>query len=178
LYANASRVERGLGVSEAYFSSWADTGDQVEKEVATNYELGFHYEANNFSFGVEVFDQKIEDVVNYSDGDTVIYSSYASASGRTWVFELDYAFENADVSLGWRTRLVEGMGTIGGYEFDTYATSDIFGEWSPTEHVSITLSINNLFDRDYKDHLTLYNSSPTTQDDIGRDIRLSVAYKF
>ncbi|WPJ94156.1 TonB-dependent receptor [Coraliomargarita algicola] len=215
LYANASRVERGLGVSEAYFSSWADTGDQVEKEVATNYELGFNYEANNFSFGVEVFDQKIEDVVNYSDGDTlgdiktqgysahfgysfnqwyaqisvseadpeldgetVIYSSYASASGRTWVFELDYAFENADASLGWRTRLVEGMGTIGGYEFDTYATSDIFGEWSPTEHVSVTLSINNLFDRDYKDHLTLYNSSPTTQDDIGRDIRLSVAYKF
>ena len=56
MYANASRVERGLGVSEAYFSSWADTGDQVEKEVATNYELGFHYEANNFSFGVEVFD--------------------------------------------------------------------------------------------------------------------------
>lgn len=222
LYANAARVERGLGVSEAYFSTWSDDATGLEKETANNYEVGFKYDNGTFSFGGEFFYQDIRDVISYGfveplgdiktvgysahvgyrrenftatlavteadpelNGETVIYNPYGSASGRTWVLDLAYNVPDCHLSFGWRTRLVEGLGTVkdtrgDAYKLRTYATSDVYLQWMPTgnDDWTVNVSVNNLFDRYYKDHITLYNDWEGSQPDPGRDVRIDLTYRF
>ena len=62
VYANASYVVRGVGVTESYFVD-RDTNDpNLKAETAENYEIGLTYDDDKLFFGVELFKQEINEV--------------------------------------------------------------------------------------------------------------------
>ena len=66
VYANASRVVRGMGVEESYFVFYKDSIEPgIKEEIAENYEIGFTYDDNSLFFGLELFHQEINDVLDY-----------------------------------------------------------------------------------------------------------------
>ncbi|MBK1649679.1 TonB-dependent receptor domain-containing protein [Rhabdochromatium marinum] len=61
-----------------------------------------------------------------------------------------------------------------------YTLSDIRAEWQPVaiKDLTLTLAINNLFDRKYADQTSIINSTTGVIDEPGRDIRLAMSYRF
>ena len=97
LYGNASRIERGRGVSEAYFASFVDPAlgeNGPDKEVAQNYEGGFSYDDGSLFFGLEVFKQEVKDVISQ---DWLYIIGDVETTGYT--AHVGYNYENLTVKL-------------------------------------------------------------------------------
>jgi len=68
-----------------------------------------------------------------------------------------------------------------------YAIHDLYAQWLPmqSQDLRVTLTVNNLFDKDYLNHATNADFSQFADfeniiglPDPGRDVRLSVAWQF
>jgi len=133
------------------------------------------------------------------DASRYMYSSSANSIGHTLTMSLDYqASEN--LALGWSAEFVKGFTgdtvTINDtdgttytldYKKKGYAVHDIYARWQPMsdEQLTLTLSVNNLFDKQYISHASLedFTSNPGWENIVGsaesgRDIRLSAALRF
>ncbi len=114
-----------------------------------------------------------------------------TAIGDTWVVNVNYQ-PTSNLDFGWNAQLVERLEDVapgdpagGGFpEKSGYGVHDVYGRWLPLQDdtLALTLSIKNVFDKYYYDHgsYVQYVGSPIAQGfaNAGRDVRLSVNYKF
>ena len=107
--------------------------------------------------------------------------------GRTWTTGLSYQFDNPNLEIGWRGRYVQNAGyapTSRGSDVALnvvragYGVNDIFANWKPTgkDDLNVNFSVNNVFDKNYKPHSQ--RAGANTLSEPGRDVRLSVNYRF
>lgn len=134
------------------------------------------------------------------DASRYMYGSSANSIGDTLAFTLDYQ-ATPSLQLGWSAELVKGFNgdtihindTIYGDTYDLnyrkkgYAVHDIYARWMPMadDQLTVTLSVNNLFDKQYISHASIadFTQNPGWDGIIGspsegRDIRLSAALRF
>lgn len=122
------------------------------------------------------------------------YGSTAANIGDTLVLSLDYEMSDT-FQAGWSAEFVKGMYDLESYidlydtniEYDKpgYAVHNIYAKWLPLgdDQLTVSLAINNLFDKEYLSHAAVDDwtdtwSNISGQNAAGRDIRLSAAYKF
>lgn len=121
------------------------------------------------------------------NGDTADIVTTAIPMGRTWTTGLSYQFDNPNLEIGWRGRYVQNAGyapTSRGSDVALnvvragYGVNDIFANWKPTgkDDLNVNFSVNNVFDKNYKPHSQRAGASALSEP--GRDVRLSVNYRF
>lgn len=128
--------------------------------------------------------------VDELDANAYDHGGIANSIGNTWTTRLDYQLNNV-WSLGWSGHFVERLDNIetsqGDLDKPGYAIHDIYAQWLPLENqdLRVTLTVNNLFDKDYLNHATNADFSQFADfeniiglPDPGRDVRLSVAWQF
>lgn len=117
-----------------------------------------------------------------SDGDM----SVGTATGNEWVADVQHQLPAQNLTLGWSGTFVHRLTKVatGRAEKPGYSNHDVYVRWLPTatDDLSLTLTVNNLFDKQYLDHAS-YGVSTDSGDVIGlpeagRDIRLSLAARF
>ena len=123
-----------------------------------------------------------------------VYGSSATSIGDTLVLDLAWQFSN-ELEMGWRATHVEGINNIklnvGGESLTVnkpgYDLHDIYARWQPmgANKLTLTLSVNNLFDEHYRNHSSVEDFSANPgygliqgSTEAGRDIRLSAAVRF
>ena len=107
--------------------------------------------------------------------------------GRTWTARVDWALPTRHSEISFRSRYVESeansISTTAPAK-PAYAVADIHLNTHPfgNPHVTLSLSVNNAFDRFYYDHSTYSFHAGTGKyigfPDKGREFVLSAAYKF
>ncbi|MDQ8192834.1 TonB-dependent receptor [Coraliomargarita sp. SDUM461004] len=159
---------------------WGNAGDaRVE---GYEIEIGKEWEDVRLSFGVWEADNSLNGD-RLTDGNLGLGTSI----GRTWTAKLDYALPQYRLNTGVRARLVESEPNdiaADAPDKDGYFVTDVHANWVPFEGTPLTLSlsINNLFDEYYYDQAT-YGYSSRTGSNIGfaskgREFVVSAAYKF
>jgi len=125
------------------------------------------------------------------------HGSKGTSIGDTLVVDVNYQLNSA-WTLGWTGQMVSSL-DAGHYAFtwagapagetdvekEGYSTHDIYARWSPMidDTLVVNLTVKNMLDENYLNHaspedLTELYVNTSGQNDPGRDIRLSVAYKF
>ena len=121
------------------------------------------------------------------NGDTADIVTTAIPMGRTWTTGLSYQFDNPNLEIGWRGRYVQNAGyapTSRGSDVALnvvragYGVNDIFANWKPTgkDDLNVNFAVNNVLNKNYKPHSQRAGASSLPEP--GRDIRLSVNYRF
>lgn len=125
--------------------------------------------------------------VDGDDANAYDHSGAANTIGNTLIANLDYQI-NPELAIGWVGNFVQGEDDIdtsaGEINKPGYAVHDVYAQWTPAniEQLTVNFGINNLFDKEYLDHASVGDF--TEYFDIagyaapGRDVRLSVAWKF
>lgn len=114
-----------------------------------------------------------------SDDDMAIGTSV----GDTWVANLNYQATDS-LELGWTGRFAERLTNVANDypEKAGYGVNDVYARWQPLvdDQLTLALRVNNLFDKQYADHASYGDATDVAQGlpDPGRDIRLSVSYRF
>ncbi|MFA0812341.1 TonB-dependent receptor [Microbulbifer epialgicus] len=138
------------------------------------------------------------------DGETVEgyeHNGVANARGDTWNFAANYAF-SSKLELGWNLTIVQDLNNIkvlrrstevgwadGVAEVDKpgYEVFDVYLHWEPLadDSLNVNLAVQNLFNEHYRDHSSVADYGHISGYDMvagiyeaGRDIRLSVDYRF
>ncbi|WP_299773213.1 TonB-dependent receptor [uncultured Pseudoteredinibacter sp.] len=116
------------------------------------------------------------------DGNLGIGTSF----GDTLVINANYRFPDQNLELGWSGRFVQEMDDVQEDYIPkpAFNTQDVYLEWLPMgdEQLSVNLTVSNALDKYYLDHGT-FGYDPDSQRTIGlpepgRDMRLTLAYKF
>ena len=115
----------------------------------------------------------------------------AHSVGRTWTAGLAYRFDRPNLEIGWRGRFVQSrIGTPSrgatASEGTTekragYGVNDIYANWKPTgkDDLNVNFAVNNVGNKYYYSHSQRSSSSSgNSLPEPGRDIRLSVNYRF
>ncbi|MDK2125150.1 TonB-dependent receptor domain-containing protein [Parachitinimonas caeni] len=147
-----------------------------------NASVGFLQGPWSASLGVSYARPKLNDQP-LADSDALLLGN---ATGRIWVNQLDYHLSAWHLKLGWTGRYVEklthvpqGVGSKPGYQ-----VHDVYARWLPTgkDNLNLTLTVKNLFDRQFYDQGSFgYHprwGKVAGLPEPGRDVRVSVAYKF
>ncbi len=68
----------------------------------------------------------------------------------------------------------------GDEEKPAYVTHDIRAQWAPAscQDLTVTLTVNNVFDKRYSDHSSYLLNSGDSMLEPGRDVRLGAGYSF
>ncbi|MGJ8647262.1 MAG: TonB-dependent receptor domain-containing protein [Marinomonas colpomeniae] len=197
---NTNRLEVGFGVYQSTINDvigltlpWGKVYTNLEDPIETNgYYLDVTYRLNSLIAGLHFHSA---DTVSGDDIVTrYVYGSTANSIGDTLALSLDYEF-NKKFKVGWSAEMVKGIHDIdldvGGTELNIdkpgYTTHDIYAQWVPLkdDSLTLTLTVNNLFDKEYLSHASVADYTDHTgyeaiigSYEAGRDIRLSAAYKF
>jgi len=124
------------------------------------------------------------------DANAYDHGGIANSIGNTLSAKLDYQL-NSTWSFGWNGHFVERLKDVktsqGDLDKPGYAIHDLYAQWLPmqSQDLRVTLTVNNLFDKDYLNHATNADFSQFADfeniiglPDPGRDVRLSVAWQF
>lgn len=147
----------------------------------SGYELGARYRADNgLRFNVGVSHSKPK-----RNGEVADSATTAMPVGRTWTAGVGYRFNDAKLEVGYRGRFVEnggynppsrGSGGSSLVNRPGYGVSDLYANWEPMKDLNVNLSINNLFDKNYRSHSQRTGINSLAE--AGRDIRLNFNYSF
>ena len=113
--------------------------------------------------------------------------------GRTWTAGLSYRFDNPNLELGARHRLVEDVTGQSVWQTqvstgrpqvlndlslkrDGYNVTDIYANWKPfnNDKVNINFAVNNVGNKLYRSH----SGSITHLYEAGRDFRIGVNFTY
>jgi len=158
---------------------WRNVGDA---EV-DGYEFEAGYQNDRFSLSLGVWDAENElNGEPLADGNLGLGTNI----GRTWLGNFDYTFHQVEASLGMNLRYVEEEDNDidpAAPDKDAYFLANIYANWYPTDAMTVSLKVTNLFDEFYFDHATYtwigrgfntYAGYPS----MGREIVGSVSYRF
>ncbi|UNU72824.1 TonB-dependent siderophore receptor [Moraxella nasovis] len=146
------------------------------------YELGVSYKDRNWTARAGVAQSKPRLYDTHKDKLLSANPEFAVQTGRTWTGSLAYQFNEPNLELGARVRVVEGASesvlardtapTIR----DAYNTGDIFANWKPygNDTLNVNFAVNNIANKLYYPH----SQRGTTLPAVGRDFRVGVNYKF
>ncbi len=110
-----------------------------------------------------------------------------TAIGDTLTASIDHALPEVNMELGWSAEFVQRLTEIPSDRFEKsgYAVHDVYAKWYPqgNEDLSLTLTVKNLFDKQYLSHASY---GVDTDDGVtiigleepGRDVRLTLAARF
>nr|VFK56687.1 MAG: iron complex outermembrane recepter protein [Candidatus Kentron sp. TUN]VFK63407.1 MAG: iron complex outermembrane recepter protein [Candidatus Kentron sp. TUN] len=99
-------------------------------------------------------------------------------TGEKWDFGVKFRLVSRQMRVDDNAAVGSGLdvGKTPGFE-----TVDIFGAWRPEKHWKLKFGIDNLFDRDFAEHLNRANAFDVTQvqiDEPGRSIWMTVSTEF
>jgi len=146
------------------------------------------YEWDNLSAGISFAYQQAE--LNGRELNAVDSNGFGNSIGNTLMADLRYTVNN-DLELGWFGRFVQGIDNLeaadGSVNKPGYGVHDVYARWLPTsdEDLSLTLTVKNLFDKQYIDHASTGDYTHLSGYDIvignpepGRDVRLTMAWRM
>jgi hemoglobin/transferrin/lactoferrin receptor protein len=156
------------------------------------FELGHRWEKLMAKIGYHYNDANVDGI----DANAYDHNGIANTVRNTVTAQLDYQF-NPQWTFGWNARFVQGRDDIDygdqvtypDVEVDQpgYGVHDFYTQWLPSlsEVVRITLTVRNIFNKDYIDHASVADFTDVPQyglvrgyNEPGRDVRLSVAWQF
>jgi len=118
------------------------------------------------------------------------HNGLGTSIGDTLILHADYAAAPG-LELGWQGRFVRGLNnldtSVGEIDKPGYGVHDVYARWTPEsmKALNLTLTVKNLFDKDYLDHATNEDfqhidgyGGIVGSKEAGREIRVSVAYRF
>ena len=109
-----------------------------------------------------------------------------TAFGDTLTVNSNYVLDQLNLELGWNARFVKALTDVPSTHPDKpgYGVHDMYVEWSAMadDQLIVNLSVNNVFDKYYFDHGTFGYDTDEMENiglpEPGRDVRLTVSYKF
>ena len=152
------------------------------------YEFGANYRWRGLTarMGVAYSDPKHHYLFESYDINTKAHSV-----GRTWTAGLAYRFDRPNLEIGWRGRFVQsriGKPSRGATASEGttekragYGVNDIYANWKPTgkDDLNVNFAVNNVGNKYYYSHSQRSSSSSgNSLPEPGRDVRLSVNYRF
>lgn len=152
------------------------------------YEFGANYRWRGLTarMGVAYSDPKHHYLFGSYDINTKAHSV-----GRTWTAGLAYRFDRPNLEIGWRGRFVQsriGKPSRGATASEGttekragYGVNDIYANWKPTgkDDLNVNFAVNNVGNKYYYSHSQRSSSSSGySLPEPGRDVRLSVNYRF
>lgn len=159
---------------------WRNTGDA--KVEGYEFEVGRRWRHVNASLGVWESDTSFNGRA-LTDADLGLGTSI----GRTWLARIDWSLPRQHSELSLRSRLVDSEPNAISATAPAkpgYTATDLHLNWHPLgrEQLTVSVSVNNVFDEFYYDHATYsyhagsgkYIGFPAK----GREFVLSAAYKF
>ena len=146
------------------------------------YELGASYRTGGLLAKVGVSHSKPRFYDTHKDKLLSANPEFGAQTGRTWTTSLSYRFQNPNLEIGWRGRyLQKASGSVlvrdkGEVKRKGYGVNDIFANWKPLgkDTLNVNFAVNNVFNKFYYPHSQRGETLPG----IGRDVRLSVNYRF
>ena len=146
------------------------------------YELGASYRTGGLLAKVGVSHSKPHIYDTHPENLLSANPEFAVQTGRTWTTSLSYRFQNPNLEIGWRGRyLQKASGSVlvrdkGEVKRKGYGVNDIFANWKPLgkDTLNVNFAVNNVFNKFYYPHSQRGETLPG----IGRDVRLSVNYRF
>ena len=146
------------------------------------YELGASYRTGGLLAKVGVSHSKPRIYDTHPENLLSANPEFAVQTGRTWTTSLSYRFQNPNLEIGWRGRyLQKASGSVlvrdkGEVKRKGYGVNDVFANWKPLgkDTLNVNFAVNNVFNKFYYPHSQRGETLPG----IGRDIRLSVNYRF
>lgn len=184
-----SVIENPIGGSEP----WSKESINLEHDIeTTGFTIKGDYSWDKLSVSASYNSADTE--LNNETVTRYVYSSSAASIGDTLVLDLNYQVNDA-IELGWRSTQVASINGItldvGGYDLKAdkpgYDVHDLYARWEPMgkDKLTVTLSVNNLFNEQYISHASVedFSSNPDWEvikgaPEAGRDIRLSAALRF
>ena len=145
-------------------------------ELGASYRTGCRMAKVDFSHSKpRIYDTHPENLLSANP-------EFAVQTGRTWTTSLSYRFQNPNLEIGWRGRyLQKASGSVlvrdkGEVKRKGYGVNDIFANWKPLgkDTLNVNFAVNNVFNKFYYPHSQRGETLPG----IGRDVRLSVNYRF
>ena len=146
------------------------------------YELGASYRTGGLMAKIGVSHSKPRIYDTHPENLLSANPEFAVQTGRTWTTSLSYRFQNPNLEIGWRGRyLQKASGSVlvrdkGEVKRKGYGVNDIFANWKPLgkDTLNVNFAVNNVFNKFYYPHSQRGETLPG----IGRDVRLSVNYRF
>ncbi|OFO37770.1 TonB-dependent siderophore receptor [Neisseria sp. HMSC075C10] len=146
------------------------------------YELGASYRTGGLMAKVGVSHSKPRIYDTHPENLLSANPEFAVQTGRTWTTSLSYRFQNPNLEIGWRGRyLQKASGSVlvrdkGEVKRKGYGVNDVFANWKPLgkDTLNVNFAVNNVFNKFYYPHSQRGETLPG----IGRDVRLSVNYRF
>ena len=146
------------------------------------YELGASYRTGGLLAKVGVSHSKPRIYDTHPENLLSANPEFAVQTGRTWTTSLSYRFQNPNLEIGWRGRyLQKASGSVlvrdkGEVKRKGYGVNDIFANWKPLgkDTLNVNFAVNNVFNKFYYPHSQRGETLPG----IGRDVRLSINYRF
>ncbi len=117
-----------------------------------------------------------------SEGNPVgIVRRKSAGSGDKLVWATSWS-PREDITLGYTLTAVAGLEDVpeDQEERPGYVLHDIQAEWRPIDlrNLTLSLAINNLFDRRYADQASIISSDTGVVYEPGRDVQLALSYRF
>lgn len=175
-----SRVDDVVGTVKTADGRFFDNAGQLKttgyalsaSQQWQNAELAFNYSHTNPKLDGQPLD----------DTDLGV----GTAFGDTLTITSNYLIESLNLELGWNARLVKSLSDVpaGHPNKPGYGVHDLYLEWYPMadERLSVNLSVNNVFDKQYFDHGTFGYDEDEGENiglpEAGRDARLTISYKL
>ncbi|WP_136679422.1 TonB-dependent receptor [Neptunomonas sp. XY-337] len=156
-----------------------NAGDVKVKGISAY--LGYRLDNTEFNLGYSHNRPEL-DGEPLDDGNMGIGTSI----GDTLTASLTHEMPALNLELGWSTELVKRLTRLDAERAEKpgYGVHDVYAKWLPTgsEDLSLTLTVKNLFDKQYLNHAS-YGVSTSSGNIIGlpepgRDIRLTLATRF
>ncbi|MDO5651080.1 MAG: TonB-dependent siderophore receptor [Moraxella sp.] len=147
------------------------------------YELGASYKQNGLTarIGVSESNPKFYLQQTGTATPTAVNPEFAALVGRTWTASLAYRFDNPNVEIGWRGRLVEdvtGNTRHGAVDVtrEGFNVHDVFANWKPygNDKLNVNFAVNNVADKLYYPHSQRLNTLPG----VGRDFRVGINWTY
>ncbi len=118
------------------------------------------------------------------------HNGLGTSRGNTVTASVDYVLWQG-LEMGWLGRFVQGIErqatSVGDIRKPGYSVHDVYARWRPTgrDDYTLSVSIRNLFDKDYLDHATTedFQSIPgyggiVGSREPGRELRIGLAARF
>lgn len=196
-------LEVGMGVYRSDIidpiggaAPWSRVAENLEHNIETlGYYLQVAYHIDSFNIYADFNSADTE--VNNETVTRYVHSSSATSMGDNLVLDVNYDFSE-QFSAGWVSQLVSGIYNIhlnvGGEALNVdkpgYSLHDLYARWTPLgdKKLIINLTAKNLFNKHYLGHGSVedFTANPgygaplavVGSPSAGRDIRLSLAYRF
>ncbi|MGH1427883.1 MAG: TonB-dependent receptor domain-containing protein [Arenicella sp.] len=177
----------------AGLTPFAGVFENLEDDIETvGYFLSINHRWEKLSLGASFNSAKTE--ANDEPVTRYFYGSTVASTGDTLIVDLNYDLSKK-LSVGWASEFVRGINDINlnvdGQPLQvnkpSYNVHDFYLSWLPmkNDRLAVNFVIKNIFNEQYLSHGSVEDFTANTgyesisgSEEAGRDIRLSVAYRF